>query len=878
MSLVREHRDFIFGPLNKNNATNLLESLIHNLLNKNVESIFSMVNSELILEQKNKNVIGDPTSIKHNITLLLQYINFSQIGSFENHELDYYLEKMKIILEERNETSYDSFFVNNEQKHEEDKTITRAYKLAVNFYTQTFNINPFFRGELSRFSSIPSKENSNFQNDCFLLLTSGALTQDFLRRQPTEIIPDTTSKTTGNKSVKSVRGLRIELFKGEAPLFNDLRKLSNPPSQSVTKYSKGFTSYSEEKLGLTQPGLVMDFTQLDENLIPVFHAKDDVHILIHQTHISGKNLSEYSHYEDEQEILAQQSAKETQIINKTGNFLFLQTEQASAANLVPDDNYLVELALRYIYENILQFPYPKPYDQDPDCKVELQDIEGKRGTVVRSNHGLAHAARQARMIEDLLPLFASHGRDDELKYYAAHILHNPDLKNVIQIAAAFLTVGRVNESRAIHDPVGHKKSRENSRNAFENYLSIYYPANQCSDELKEVMRVCANAIFYLAPHAPDTLKTPREKVICHLLIAAHTLDIPRVPGLWKEAEKPEESKVSIAEELLDKLLYGPNGIFDSGKRDHLDREIKSLWDVSLKRLFETGDRIDQIMDYRGEQFIEFSQNPSSVAQVLGITKPLPIVIRDKPSLAVDKKIYFDALTYALTYSKDPDEQLNIFKNEIEFSDLLYFAGQYLENHTATQLNVHITIITKIQDAFNSPEFQQARQTFIAPKITAMSFGEGMDDLPHILKTAIPILREAKVASPENIQKLKKIYRVHPQNIYAFVEDLHYVASKDMLNLETFQLMCLLEENSFNDLMKLLENYTYNRGTPNIYASVTELYSTQVQCQKNILFTMASNLGKIDLVTKLLNQELDPKEKLKLISSNSFLALTFAVKN
>lgn len=64
-------------------------------------------------------------------------------------------------------------------------------------------------------------------------------------------------------------------------------------------------------------------------------------------------LGRHSHFQEEREILTEQDAKETTVIKKMGNILLLETAQVRPVNAVTEDNYLVELALRYAYENFL---------------------------------------------------------------------------------------------------------------------------------------------------------------------------------------------------------------------------------------------------------------------------------------------------------------------------------------------------------------------------------------------------------------------------------------------------------------------------------------------------------------------------------------------
>ncbi len=205
---------FEAGPLNKNEATSLLETIIHNLLSENYESTFSMEKGELIIEQKSK---SDNVDIKHNISLLLQFSHFSHLGTFKKNERDFYLMKMRKIL--KSNESYDKFVISGDEKQNPEE-LTQALKLAIDYYTQTMDINPFLRGE---FHKINTQDPAKFQDECFLLLTTSAFVQDFLQKQAAPLSP--WEENSPYKKIKMVRALRVEPFKGEPPLYEYLRKL-----------------------------------------------------------------------------------------------------------------------------------------------------------------------------------------------------------------------------------------------------------------------------------------------------------------------------------------------------------------------------------------------------------------------------------------------------------------------------------------------------------------------------------------------------------------------------------------------------------------------------------------------------------------------------
>lgn len=905
---------FKAGPLPKKDSTKLLESLIHNLLSPDYKSTFSMEKGELILEQKPNNG-GD--AIKHNISLLLQFGNFSHIGIFEKKECELYMEKMKSILgndpdyvdafEEKEEkkasesTDFDMDFPNLESESKTNMPaskfeITQAHKFAINYYTQTLNINPFLRGE---FFKLNTQNPVEFQKECFLLLTSSAFVQDFLRNQESILTPGEGDSDPSHQHIKMIRALRIEPFKGEPPLYESLRKLKQVASQSATIHTRGFTSYSGINLALADPNHALDHLS-EENKLPVFHAKDDIHIVIHESELHEKFLGEYSAYQQEKEILTEQSAKEIKVVNKMGNILFVKTTQARPVDVDPEDKYFLELAIRYIYEKILQYPYPEPFANGPDCQVTLtREIKSNDATfgnsetvtIVRNNHGLAHAARQASHIEDLLKTF-SEQLTEKYKPYIEEIIENPDIKHLVQIAAAFLTVGRVNEARGGVNVEEDKQVRINCRKAFDKFVSTYYPS-QPSNKLTDIIPMLSNAVEHSVTGKLEEAKTDKEKVFFCLLNAAHLLEVPRVPDLWLKSKKDDQNKdIELGKWIFKTLFSYP--IF-TGSATY--EQLEPLWKVSLERIVKTGDRIPDIdRNYVGYDFIDCSQNPAHVSEVLELSNPLPFLIREHKEDLTDKKIYIDALVYILTHSVDPDAQLEIFKTEPEFSDLIYFAGEYLQQHAEVEVETDKEVIAKIKAAFDSTEFQLARAKIVSNPLPPISFGdESLDKLPRLLKYAARILKEANLASQENIKKLQAIYMQHPDSINDLVESIRYmnVNKPNELNADTFQLLCLQTDADPDMIVELLRYYLnpnsifgsdlnpnssthYQVDTnANNYTQLAEIFLNHENQRSIILFTLFAGTGKLDSLKKLVDNVQDTEKIKSLISSHNFFALHFA---
>src|SRR5207244_2614052 len=103
--------------------------------------------------------------------------------------------------------------------------------------------------------------------------------------------------------------------------------------------------------------------------------------------------------------------------NPSDRFILLDAKQVRPLKINTSPRYLQSVALRHVYYQHLQSPYKLSGDDSSAHGIE------------RSNHGLAHAARQGRNIDDVLPFMIEHVAIPELKAMYEQI-NSSDLKDL----------------------------------------------------------------------------------------------------------------------------------------------------------------------------------------------------------------------------------------------------------------------------------------------------------------------------------------------------------------------------------------------------------------------------------------------------------------
>ncbi len=164
-------------------------------------------------------------------------------------------------------------------------------------------------------------------------------------------------------------------------------------------------------------------------------------------------------------------------------------------------------------------------DECFDSYVDLNDPETKASVRVhRSNHGFAHACRQAFNIDEIENFLEKHGKD-EVKTAVKSIKSDLNKHDILKIAALFCSVGRENESSFFNDPSEYSKMRARSSERFKKYFTeVYLPLweddskrtirdgallQQRKNDLQAFANECSNFILHLGN--PNFLITLQNK-------------------------------------------------------------------------------------------------------------------------------------------------------------------------------------------------------------------------------------------------------------------------------------------------------------------------------------------------------------------------------
>lgn len=562
------------GPLNKSDATKVLEEFIRIMIKNPEKIIFNNSYFGLIA------TLGD---IKLDISELFQMTHFEHLEmSEEDSETFYALGKIPENPRNRG-LSEDSKYIN----------LTMAEKLAI--YEYTYNscaINDFlhekFKYEsknqtvyllaLIAFlaSAINKIEPDIDPSPNFSVIYRGEK-EYFLKIQDLKNNTGTISKKPGFVSASGQKEI-AENFQNE-----DCRILLRFPSGNGKNISE-LSYYPEEDERIMPPS----FFDYNYRLSHSFQNEFDVRLvrpLLEQNQKSFPNLAGYS--ETLKKLLqlknehgnnkAEFTSSKKKLIMRSSGFFISKSNTVKNIFSLMRENMLH--ACGYVYENYLKYPYTKD--------IETHNIDWElvinNGTAVihRPNHGLAHTLRVAALV----PIIAQALKENPKNYHLD--ISGLDKMGILkmQLVSLFLIVGRENDCSFRDDPVAHNSFKKTSSEAFINYVS---ENNWLSMTVEEIERY-SNIILNLG----SLEQQPLEYII---LLYAHKLDLLRCYG-WIQYTAS---------------LSPLHGYLDFG-------QVRVLIDYAHELIHATGDRdliSDEPSGYQLEKFYLSSTDPISCLQYM----------------------------------------------------------------------------------------------------------------------------------------------------------------------------------------------------------------------------------------------------------------------
>lgn len=669
------------GPLPKKIATQLLEDMIHDFCIPEMNYQFSLDKEGLKVDFLDEKSIPKKT---HYLNLLLQSADLSHLN-IEQDFLDLYIKANKEKFKDLKITPLDKLemiFSKYKLIPAKSDDVTQAHRYAVYHYTHSaviHSFNNFLRGDIKYLTEISSKKGSTsdyFQSLVFYTLSTIFIVSDYLKKCPLE-------KDILNQKIKEEKTYRIQFHSvNEAKTVNIIKALE----QATVEKTNCFLVKESSLISTSSDNILLSISKMD-----VINYKSTIKCIVmmfSEEHIRRIDLLSY--FSEELEVLQLPSDIQYTLLGEeknNGPFIFLDAKRVSPLNTDKNDTYVLQHALRYV-SNIVknEFKDSKPDDEDHQLSVSGYNV------VQRPNHGLAHAARQAKLINEVLNYILNYS--DKKTYALCKTLkENEASLYLIQIAALFLSVGRENEKSGHEDMSGYIKSRAASKKYFEDYIQQYYRNIFLVDpDLLKIYDYCRDVIEYLgSPDYLQKLGLQYKKfnnsndllhlIIYHVLTTSHLLETPRCLPLH------------IGKEILNQRLFDDiGGIILSNI--HSKKALLNLWDVALSFIGVLGDRIIGNKTYQPHLFIPASTDPSIVEKMLELIKPQQVIFplkstkefQDKENNEKYNEIIFYLYYYIFKNSKYPMRQTRAFLEE-NMIHLLDFASQHYKKLGETDKRV-----------------------------------------------------------------------------------------------------------------------------------------------------------------------------------------------
>lgn len=637
------------GPLPKKIATQLLEEMIHDLSIPGARYQFDINNEGLSLILLDNN--GAAKKI-HYLNLLLQSADLTHLR-LEQDFLDLYTKAHKEKFNGLGVTpigKMEEMFTERKLSPLDKKDeITEAHRYAIYHYTSsalTHHFNSFLRGNTQFLAKIAKREGVSseyFQNLAFYTLSTLCIVTDYLAKCPIET--DIAREKVATETLYRIQIHAID----EAKTVSIIKAIEQGKADQNNRFliqEPSLMSTSADDISLATKVDVID--EKSSNKIVAIRFSDEY----------KKRIDSLSPYQGEKEVLLPPSDIQYTILRNEKNdgpFIFLDAKTVSPLDTEKNNAYILQHALRHVAHIVKkEFKDSKPWDIDHHLALSGYPV------IQKPNHGLAHSGRQAKMIEDELDYFLKHG-NKKTKELCEILKNNEMAINLIQIAALFLSVGRENEKSGEEDMKGYIKSRAAAKKYFEDYIQQYYANTLLADaDLLKIYHYCRDIIQYLgSPEHLHNLGRQYQKssnpddllhlIIYHLLTTAHLLETPRCLPL------------KVGQEILNQRLFDEiGGIILLNKS--AAKDLFKLWELSIYRISQLGDRILGRRNYQPEIFTAASTSPSYLEKAL--------------ELAVQKESI-----YSLTSTKKPDDKESQKKCNEAIFHLFYYLFKKSEDST-----------------------------------------------------------------------------------------------------------------------------------------------------------------------------------------------------
>jgi SidE phosphodiesterase (PDE) domain len=252
------------------------------------------------------------------------------------------------------------------------------------------------------------------------------------------------------------------------------------------------------------------------------------------------------------------------------------------------------------------------------------EINGKKVSVYRPNHALAHGLRQGFLAADIVDSiyknkstnFCSEDGIKLKKWIDRKMVKDPYFKQKIEFVSAFQRTGRQSEVSGTKNPVKYNSYERADAKNFEKEVKPYVSAGNLFHDEKEV-RVYKEAILWSTANEGmiDPSKNENLYFLRKIFHAAHDLDLRRMKKF-----DPERVKCSTVEELfgactVDQAIWKVNPKYTAEKN-----AVDALWARSKQYLDATGDRDVVTQQDYSPKFCELAHNPHRMATVMHETR------------------------------------------------------------------------------------------------------------------------------------------------------------------------------------------------------------------------------------------------------------------
>jgi hypothetical protein len=681
------------GPFNKNQATITLENTLNRLASAESEYKFSFENDELVLTVLD---VSTGSTEVHYLNLLLLSADLTQL-EISTEFLNLYFKKFTV------DTVLDSGVLQKFKTLEakltsaEAKVISPSHRLAIynySYYAINYHFNSFLRGDIEFLSKLTTQSGQDLQAIALFILSTVVITTNALNKLPLQL--DVTEKkvvtTTTyrfqehelkkNTHVNVLSGLEGAKLRGRDHfILNDLALQS--------------TSY--KKLSFIKDDQRVSVSEESKNMVIAirYHAE------------FNRCIAAYSCYKDENEVLLMPGQISYKVLFNEGPFLLLDAKTTRTLVAKPDDNYMLQHALRSVAKIVY-----KEFKHSSKTDVDHALIMPGKPVLQRPNHGLAHAARQAKHIKDVLEFLLRHGNDEQAHKLLIKFANNKQYSDLIRVAAMFLAVGRENEKSPNEDENEYLRARWSSRSQFEHYIVQYYHSDLVADvELTKIYNFCRAVIQNLGSLSylteiesqPGTVEDRMlHKIIYHLLTTAHLLETPRF--ITFEESTP----------IINMRIFASKG----GLIDEADvfakRDFIALRELACDRIKQMGDRLIGKQNYAPE-FVDISLSPAKCECILSLTSETPLLLLDRSVVKADaiesrlNETAFQLLYFLFYQSKNRLEQFGYFTKT--GSRLLNASLQYLKTQPDLSGFEQVKEFIALMELYKNTCLARVRQPF-----------------------------------------------------------------------------------------------------------------------------------------------------------------------